>query len=95
MSLEARVQLLEEKHDALEHAFRENNKVLEATHGVVSLVLQDVQDVKKDIYEFKKEVHEFKKEVHEFKKEVRGSFKKQDERFDQLELLIRQHFTNS
>lgn len=33
MSLEARVQLLEDKFEALDHPFRENNTILAATHA--------------------------------------------------------------
>ena len=44
MSLEARVTALEHKVDQLDHAFHENNKILEATHGVVSLTLNEQRE---------------------------------------------------
>ncbi|WP_448217456.1 hypothetical protein [Endozoicomonas sp. 2B-B] len=44
MSLEARVTRLEQKVEHLEYAFRENNKILETTHGVVSLILNEQRE---------------------------------------------------
>ena len=44
MSLEARVTTLEQKVEHLEHAFHENNKILGATHGVVSLILNEQRE---------------------------------------------------
>ena len=44
MSLEARV-------NALDHAFHENNKLLEATHGVVSLILNEQREKFRKVYE--------------------------------------------
>ncbi|AMO58291.1 hypothetical protein GZ77_21420 [Endozoicomonas montiporae] len=44
MSLEARVTKLERKVEQLDHAFHENNKTLEATHGVVSLILNEQRE---------------------------------------------------
>lgn len=52
MSVEARVR-------ALDYAFHENNKVIEATHGVVSLVLEEQREHHKDYEQFKGEVREF------------------------------------
>lgn len=44
MSLEARVKALELKFEELDHGVHENNKILEATHGVVSLVLNEQRE---------------------------------------------------
>ncbi|PJE78800.1 hypothetical protein CI610_02256 [invertebrate metagenome] len=44
MSLETRVTALEYKVEQLDHAFHENSKVLEATHGVVSLLLNEQRE---------------------------------------------------
>ncbi|UYM16738.1 hypothetical protein [Endozoicomonas euniceicola] len=41
MNLEARVTALEHKVDQPDHALHENNKILEATHGVVCLILNE------------------------------------------------------
>ena len=56
MSLEARVKNIESNHDALEHAFRENNKILEATHGVVSLILNEQRAMQKEQEDMKKKM---------------------------------------
>ncbi|WP_422490786.1 hypothetical protein [Endozoicomonas sp. ALE010] len=42
MSLEAKV-------NALDYAFQENNKILEATHGVVSLILNEQREKFKEV----------------------------------------------
>ena len=85
MSLEARVQALEENQ-------AEWNKVLTGIEGSVALLLKELIDLKKDHEIFKIETrNRFDQMAHEskeFKKEVYT-------RFDQLELLIRQHFTQS
>ena len=47
MSLEARVAVLEDKQENLDHAFHELTKIVEATHGVVSLMLNEQRDTKK------------------------------------------------
>ena len=49
MSLEARVTKVEHRIDLLEKAFHENNKILEATHGVVSLILNEQRDKFRDL----------------------------------------------
>ena len=83
---------LESKQEALEHAFIENNKILEATHGVVTLILNDQRELRKEQLEMKRE---FRSEFSEFKHEMRQEQGKLNQRFDQFELLIRQHFTQS
>ena len=45
--------------NALDYAFHENNRILEATHGVVSLVLNELRENHKDYERFKREVQEF------------------------------------
>ena len=55
MSLEAKV-------NALDHAFHENNKIQEATHGVVSLVLNELRENHEDYERFKSEVQAFMKQ---------------------------------
>ncbi|WP_133060562.1 hypothetical protein [Parendozoicomonas haliclonae] len=55
--------------DALEGSFHENNNILKATHGVVTLILKEQEDLKVEVIESKRECRE---------------------RFNQLELLIRQ-----
>lgn len=81
MSLEARMQFVEDKSESLEYAFRENNKILEATHGVVSLILNEQRDMRKEQYELKQDFKRLEKHI--------------DSRISELELLIRQHFTQS
>ncbi|WP_252178614.1 hypothetical protein [Endozoicomonas sp. 4G] len=44
MSLEARVIKLEQKVEHLEYAFHESSKIMEATHGVVSLILNEQRE---------------------------------------------------
>ena len=44
MSLEARVAVLEQQFKALDFAVRENYKIQEATHGVVSLILKEQRE---------------------------------------------------
>ena len=73
MTLEARV-------NALEHAFHENNKILEATHGVVSLILNEQREHHKDYKQFKSEVNEF--------------MKQQNKRSDKMEELLIQIINN-
>ena len=88
MSLEARVQALEENQ-------AEWNKVLTGIEGSVALLLKELIDLKKDHEVFKIETrNRFDQMAHEFNA-VHGKFKGVNERFDQLELLIRQHFTQS
>ena len=84
MSLEARVEHLESKFDTLDSSMRELMRVVSGTHEVVGLILKDQMEMRKELFEFKGEVRT------EFKA-VRSEF---NERFDQLELLIRQHFTS-
>ena len=75
-SLETRVTVLEQKVEQLEHSFHENNKILESTHGVVSLILNEQRD------KFK----ELKQDITK----LDGKIDKQSEQIKQLELLIRQ-----
>lgn len=49
MSLEARVDALESRHDALEATVREHLKITEATHGVVSLMLKEQRENKAEV----------------------------------------------
>ena len=49
MSLGARVTELESKQQHLDYAFHELIKIVEATHGVVSLVLNEQRDTKKAV----------------------------------------------
>ncbi|MFK0572003.1 hypothetical protein [Endozoicomonas sp.] len=62
MSLEAKVKDLQSKHNDLDHAFHENNKILEATHGVVSLVLNEqrerFQKIETDLDQFRHEANQ-------------------------------------
>ena len=75
MSLEARVTALENKQfELLGHAFHENNKILEATHGVVSLVLNEQRNHYRDYAQFKREVFAF--------------IKQQNNRSDKIEELL-------
>ena len=73
MSLEARV-------NTLEYAFHENNKILGATHGVVSLVLNEQRENHKDYERFKLEVLEF--------------IRQQNKRTDKIEELLIQIVNN-
>ena len=75
-SLETRVTVLEQKVEQLEHVFAENNKILESTHGVVSLALNEQRD------KFK----ELKKDITRLEDKI----DKNSEQIKQLELLIRQ-----
>ncbi|MGI9274561.1 MAG: hypothetical protein ACR2PT_06870 [Endozoicomonas sp.] len=87
MTLEARVQALEENQ-------AEWNKVLTGIEGSVALILKELIDLKKDHEVFKIETrNRFDQMTHEFNA-AHGKFKGVNERFDQLELLIRQHFTS-
>ena len=52
MSLEARVTALEHKFEHLNDAFHENNKILEATHGVVSLILNEQREKNRNLDQF-------------------------------------------
>lgn len=73
MSLEARV-------NALDHTFLENNKLLEATHGVVAPVLNEQRENHKAYLEFKREVQEF--------------IRQQNKRSDKMEELLIQIVNN-
>ncbi|WP_419836057.1 hypothetical protein [Endozoicomonas atrinae] len=85
MSLEARVRNIESKHDALEHAFRENNKILEATHGVVSLILNEQRAIQKEQGEMKKEQKGMRIELQEMRKEMSANQRETCKRFDKIE----------
>ncbi|MGI9275259.1 MAG: hypothetical protein ACR2PT_10500 [Endozoicomonas sp.] len=95
MSLEARVQLVESKQEALDNAFRENNKILEATHGVVSLILIDQREMKKDQFELKQQVGRLEQKVERLELKVDQLELMTRERFDQIEMLLRQYCTKS
>ena len=83
MSLEVRVTKLESRVDLLEEAFHENNKILEATHGVVSLILNEQRE------KFWKLEERFDKIDKRFDKQE--SFNQTvNENFKQLEILITQ-----
>lgn len=75
-SLETRVTVLEHKVEQLEYAFHENNKILESTHGVVSLILNEQRDKYKEL----------KRDISK----LDGKIDKQSRQINQLELLIRQ-----
>lgn len=49
MGLEARVAELENKQRNLDYSFHEFIKLVEATHGVVSLVLNEQREIKKTV----------------------------------------------
>ena len=102
MSLEARVRLLEDKQEALDHAFRENNTILEATHGVVSLILNEQREMRKEQFETGRRLDHLKQDMNaHFNRvdarlnQIEAHFEQVDTRFDQLELLIRQHTTKN
>jgi flagellar capping protein FliD len=95
MSLEARVQFLEEKYDALDHGFRENNKILEATHGVVSLVLNEQQGMRKELFEVKRQVDHLDQKLVHMDQKFTHMDQKFESRFDQLETLTRQLVPNA
>ncbi|WP_263080769.1 hypothetical protein [Endozoicomonas sp. Mp262] len=80
MSLEARVTTLEYKVDQLEQAFQKNNSILEATHGVVALILKEQRERfdKQEVFNQRQEA---------FNQTVNENFK-------QIELLIRQLHPN-
>ena len=61
--------------------FGKTIKILEATHGVVSLILNEQRDMRKGQYELKQDFKRLEKYV--------------DSRISELELLIRQYFTQS
>jgi hypothetical protein len=84
MSLEARVEVLESRQDNLEHAFHENNRVLKGVMDTVTLILNEHRDTRKELFELRQEHRSFKQEHLTFKQEIW-------ERFDQVELLIRQN----
>ena len=82
MSLEGRVKSLEDKYDALDHAFRENNKILEATHGVVSLILNEQREQYKDL---KKEMAASSEHLEKEIAALNARLDKQDKRSDKIE----------
>ncbi|WP_257286525.1 hypothetical protein [Endozoicomonas sp. SESOKO1] len=81
MSLEARV-------NALDYAFHENNKILEATHGVVSLILNEQREKFKEIDAFIAEQKAFNKAVVQRFEAVDRRFDEVDRRFDKSEELL-------
>ncbi|KEI70765.1 hypothetical protein [Endozoicomonas elysicola] len=85
MSLEARVKNIESKQDALEHAFRENNKIFEATHGVVSLILNEQRAMQKEQEGMKKELKGMKNEQQAMRNEISANQRETCKRFDKIE----------
>ncbi|WP_163370107.1 hypothetical protein [Endozoicomonas acroporae] len=81
MSLEAKV-------NALDYAFQENNKILEATHGVVSLILNEQREKFKKVDAFIAEQKAFNIEVNAFIAEQKVFNKSVDQRFDKTEELL-------
>ena len=81
MSLEAKV-------NALDYAFQENNTILEATHGVVSLILNEQREKFKKVDAFIAEQKAFNKEVNAFIAEQKVFNKAVDQRFDKTEELL-------
>ncbi|MTI12471.1 hypothetical protein [Sansalvadorimonas verongulae] len=76
MSTEARVATLEAKHEALDDACRERNKVIEATHDVVTLALKEQRE-KFAVLEYRLE-------------KLEAANRGNRDSFRQLELLLRQ-----
>ncbi|WP_257282902.1 hypothetical protein [Endozoicomonas sp. SESOKO1] len=81
MSLEARV-------NALDCAFHENKKILEATHGVVSLILNEQREKFKEIDRRFEAVNAFIAEQKAFNQQVDRRFDAIDHRFDKTEELL-------
>ena len=98
MSVEARVTVLEHKVEQLDYAFRANNKILETTHGVVSLILNEQRDKFKEINaNFDEQFKKINARFDAQSKEMNARFDKQEafnqqvnENFKQIELLITQ-----
>lgn len=95
MSLEARLEKVESRTDALESAFRETLTIIEATHGVVSLILKEQRAYKQEV-DFRLDKIEKRLDQQDQRSErienrldkIEHRLDEHDRRFDRIETIL-------